>query len=158
MVRKRAPMKRPRCDLFKVCALVGVRLLPFKLRYAGPMRPRDCFCRGALRRVGRRHGEGHLALTLRLIVETGSNEAQLYQETVTGIALLLARHPSLTERGLDLFKEFDRIDLGRVRKQAKVLSCNTRVAETISVLLALKLLENDLAMSENVVDLKGIAA
>lgn len=136
-------VKREPCDIFAVAAKCGVRLRPVKERYAGPLRPMDCFCRGALRRIGRKHGEGHLSLTLRLIVETGGNAGELYQETVTGISSLLIRHPFLVDRGLALFDAFDRIDLAKVRRRGKALAVGRRVQETVATLLALQLLSDD---------------
>ncbi len=128
------------CDIFAVAAKCGVKLRSVEQRYAGPLRPRDCFCRRTLKRVGQQFGEGHLALTLRLIVETKGNADQLYQETITGIAALLDRHPQLIERGLKLFDDFDHIDLGRIRRHASALCIGGRMQETIAVLLALQLL------------------
>ena len=135
-------MRKP-CDIFAVAAKCKIRLHPMKDRYAGPLRPFDCFSRQALRRIGRKHGEGHLYLTLRLIVETEGNAAELYHETISGVSSLLATHPELAEWGLALFECFDRISLAEVRRHARVLAVNNRVQEAVAVLLALRLLDLD---------------
>jgi hypothetical protein len=131
-----------RCDIFAVAAKCGVRLPPMKTRYPGPLRPRDCFARATLRAIGQRHGEGILALTLRLIVETEGNSDQLYRETMLGISRCLMKHPSLLDRGTRLFDDFDRIDLSRVRRLAKTLAPRDPV-EAVAVLIALRLLAGD---------------
>lgn len=133
-----ARQKHP-CDVWKVAGQCGVRLLePVKHR-PGDRRPRDCFAKRTLKKIGQRHGEAHLALVLRLIVETDGNAGELYRETLQAISALLAADTILADRGGALFDQFDAIDLGRVRRRAKALALGVPVAQVMRVLLALQL-------------------
>ena len=68
---------------------------------------RECFSPATLRRIGKAHGEAHLALVLRLIVETEGNAKELYAETMGAISSVLDCDPSLIERGSALYDAFD---------------------------------------------------
>ncbi|MCV0395458.1 MAG: hypothetical protein K5872_22180 [Rhizobiaceae bacterium] len=131
-----------RCDTWRVAEACGVRLMrPEQSRQQ--RRPRECFAKRTLKRIGQRHGEAHLALVLRLIVETDGNAAELGRDTIVAISGLLAANPALLDRGGALFDDFDRIDLMAVRLKAKELSVGLSTAETMRVLLALEMIGAD---------------
>lgn len=92
-----------------------------------------------MRRIGRAHGEGHLALVLRLVVETEGNARELYSETMWAISELLRNRPDLLDRGVVLFDDFDRIDLRATRAMAKSIACGVPVSHAMRILLALQL-------------------
>ncbi|PWJ93550.1 hypothetical protein C8D77_101229 [Mesorhizobium loti] len=129
---------RHRCDIFKVAEQCGIRLLHPADHRPLHRRPRECFAKKTLKKIGQRHGEAHLALTLRLIVETYGNAAELYSETIQAVSALVA-NPSIEARGGALFEQFDRISLGEVRHQAKGLAVGLPLAHVMRVLLAVRL-------------------
>ncbi|WP_189555070.1 hypothetical protein, partial [Mesorhizobium sp. M1C.F.Ca.ET.204.01.1.1] len=100
------PMKH-RTDIFKVAEQCGIRLLKPADHRPLHRRPRECFAKKTLKKIGQRHGEAHLAMTLRLIVETRDNATELYSETIQAISALL-ENPAIEARGGALFDQFDR--------------------------------------------------
>ncbi len=131
---------RPRqsCDIHRVARQCGVKLFDGSRRYHSTRDPRECFSPATLRRIGRAHGAAHLALVLRLIVETDDNAAELYGETLLAVSELLDHRPDLVEHGLLLFEMFDRIDLGGLRRRARTLACGMPVSHVMRILLALE--------------------
>ena len=105
-------------NVLKVTRQLGVKVLDASLHSPTSIRPKHCFCMPTLQKVVR-HGEEHLTMVLRLIVETRGNATELWAATITAISELLLAMPWLVERGLDLFDEFDRIDLAALRRRAK---------------------------------------
>ncbi|MER8615988.1 hypothetical protein NKG99_03905 [Mesorhizobium sp. M1409] len=127
-----------RCDVWRVAEQCGVRLVDPDAHAWRQRRPRECFAKKTLKKIGQRHGEAHLALTLRLIVETCGNAAELYSETIQAVSTLVA-NPSIEARGGALFEQFDRISLAEIRHQAKVLDVGLPLAHVMRVLLAVRL-------------------
>jgi hypothetical protein len=126
-------------DIYRVAEQCGVKLLDTADARPGPRRQRECFAKRTLRRIGRDNGEAHLALVLRLIVETEGNAAELGRETLMAISSLLAVDPSLEARGGALFDAFDRISLAGVRTEAKAMAVGLPISKTMRVLLAQRL-------------------
>lgn len=127
-----------RTDIWRVAEQCGVRLVDPDAHAWRQRRPRECFAKKTLKKIGQRHGEAHLALTLRLIVETYGNAAELYSETIQAVSSLVA-NPAIEARGGALFEQFDRISLGEVRHQAKMLGVGLPLAHVMRVLLAVRL-------------------
>jgi hypothetical protein len=127
-----------RCDIFKVAEQCGVKLLKPADHRPLRRRARECFAKKTLKRIGQRRGEAHLALTLRLIVETGDNAAELYSETIQAISAVL-ENPAIEARGGRLFDEFDKIGLAEIRHQAKMLAVGLPLTHVMRVLLAVRL-------------------
>jgi len=107
-------------NVLKVTRPLGVKVLDASLHSPTSIRPKHCFCMPTLQKVVR-HGEEHLTMVLRLIVETRGNATELWAATITAISELLLAMPWLVERGLDLFDQFDRIDLAALRRRAKAI-------------------------------------
>lgn len=126
------------CDVWKVAEQCGVKLLRPADHRPNRRRPRQCFAKKTLKKIGQRHGEDHLALTLRLIVETEGNAAELYSETIQAVSGMLANE-EIAARGGALFDEFDAIDLGEMRRRAKAMRCGLPLAHIMRVLLAIRL-------------------
>ncbi len=126
------------CDIFKVASQCGIRLLD-PIHHRQHRKPRECFAKKTCKKIGQRYGEPHLAITLRLIVETNGNAAELYAETIQAISGLLATSPALIERGGALFDEFDAISLGEVRRKARALALGMPASHVMRVMLAMRL-------------------
>ncbi|MCF6120883.1 hypothetical protein L2449_29080 [Mesorhizobium muleiense] len=130
-----------RCDIWRISEQCGVRLVDPDAHAWRQRRPRECFAKKTLKKIGQRHGEAHLALTLRLIVETYGNATELYSETIQAVSALVA-NPAIEARGGKLFDEFDRISLAEIRHQAKVLAVGLPLAHVMRVLLAVRLADS----------------
>jgi hypothetical protein len=129
-----------RCDIFKVAEQCGVKLCDPARHGWSARRPRECYAKKTLKKIGQRHGEAHLALTLRLIVETRGNAAELYSETVQAVSAVVV-NPAIEAYGGRLFDEFDCISLADIRDQAKMLAVSLPLAHIMRVLLAIRLRE-----------------
>ncbi|MEX3008668.1 hypothetical protein [Hoeflea sp. TYP-13] len=135
-------MKRKKqhpCDIHKTARQCGVRLYNGARQYHKTRNAGECFSPATLRRIGRAHGEPHLALVLRLIVETEGNAAELYAETLAAVSSLLEHKPELIERGAALFDAFDNIDLCAIRRRAHAMKCGLPASHTMRILLLLAL-------------------
>lgn len=77
-------MPRPRSvNLYRVARQCGVVLRDAKDHSPTSVRPRHCFCKATLKAIGEARGEEHLALVLRLIVETKGNDTELHTARVS---------------------------------------------------------------------------
>jgi hypothetical protein len=65
------------------------------------------------------HGEGHVFITLRTIVESTGNERALTASGIQGVSDLVLAHPSWSDHGLAWIEAFDNIDLIELAKMAK---------------------------------------
>ncbi|TPM19791.1 hypothetical protein [Mesorhizobium sp. B2-3-6] len=133
-----------RCDIWRVAEQCGVRLVDPDAHAWRQRRPRECFAKKTLKKIGQRHGEAHLALTLRLIVETYGNAAELYSETIQAVSSLVA-NPAVEARGGALFEQFDLISLAEIRHQARQLALGLPLAHVMRVLLAVRLADGIVA-------------
>lgn len=107
-------------NVYNVTRPLGIKVLDAALHSPTSIRPKHCFCMPTLQKVVR-HGEDHLTIVLRLIVETKGNATELWAATITALSELLLAMPWLVERGLDLFEAFDLIDLSVLRRRAKAI-------------------------------------
>lgn len=125
-------MRRERCDIYRVAEQCGVRLFDGRHHSPSSRRRRECFCKPTLRAIGRRFGEAHLALALRLIVETG-NSTELYAETIKAVSTVL--RSGLVSHGGALFEAFDAIDLGELRAWAHAARGRSSTAEAMATVM-----------------------
>lgn len=107
-------------NVYKVTRALGIKVMDASQHSPTSVRPKHCFCMPTLQKVVR-HGEPHLTIVLRLIVETRDNATELWAATITAVSELLLAMPWLVERGLDLFDQFDRISLLALRRRAKAI-------------------------------------
>lgn len=107
-------------NVLKVTRPLGIKVMDAWEHSPTMVRPKHCFCMPTLQKVVR-HGEPHLTIVLKLIVETKDNATELWAATITAISELLLSMPWLEERGLDLFDAYDRIDLAALRRRAKAI-------------------------------------
>ncbi|TGP28218.1 hypothetical protein EN875_032185 [Mesorhizobium sp. M2D.F.Ca.ET.232.01.1.1] len=136
-----------RTDIFKVAEQCGIRLLKPADHRPLHRRPRECFAKKTLKKIGQRHGEAHLALTLRLIVETRDNATELYSETIQAVSSIL-ENPAIESRGGALFDEFDRIALAEIRRDARQLGLRLPLSHVMRVLIAMQLQVHDRIASD----------
>ena len=107
-------------NVLKVTRALGIKVLDAREHSPTMVRPKHCFCMPTLQKICI-HGEDHLTIVLKLIIETRGNAAELWAATITAISGLLLAMPWLEHRGLDLFDQFDRIDLAALRRRAKAI-------------------------------------
>ena len=131
--------KKHACDIHRVARQCGVKLYNGARTYRSSRGPGECFSPATLRRIGRRNGAGHLALVLRLIVESEGNAAELYAETLTAVSEIIRLNPELLDQGVSLYELFDAISLEELRTHAHSLSCGLPASQIMRVLLALQL-------------------
>lgn len=136
-------MNRHHCDIHRVAGQCGIKLRD-AVESSSNRRPRECFAKGTLRAIGREHGEAHLALVLRLIVETEGNAAELYSETITAVSRVVLS--GLIEVGGTLFDAFDEIDLGQLRAWAQAVRGTASTGETMATALLWRLAGPDVLM------------
>lgn len=125
------------CDIYKVARACGVILRDSADHSPTSRRPRECFCKPAVRRIGRAHGEAHLAMCFRLIVETEDNAGELYAETLTAVSMMLAS--GLVDMGSDIFDALDVIDLGALRRWAHTARGSATTPEIMAAVLLWRL-------------------
>ena len=107
-------------NVLKVTRALGVKVLDARHHSPTSVKPRHCFCMPTLQKVVR-HGEGHLSIVIKVIVETKDNATELMAATITAISNLLLAMPWLVDRGSQLYDAFDRIDLAALRRRAKAI-------------------------------------
>lgn len=107
-------------NVYKVTRPLGIVILDASKHSPTSVRPKHCYCMPTLQKVVA-HGEEHLSMVLKLIVETKDNACELWAATITAISNLLLAMPWLVDRGLKLYDDFDAIDLGVLRWRAKKL-------------------------------------
>jgi hypothetical protein len=122
-----------RCDIYRVARQCGVILRDGDEHSPTSRRPRECYCKPTVRRIGRRHGEAHLAICFRLVVETRGNAGELYAETLKAVSAVVAS--PLIEADGRLFEAFDAIDLGLLRSLARAIRPERPPAETMAAIL-----------------------
>lgn len=91
---------------------------------------RVCFCPRTLKRIGQAHGEDHLRLVLRLIVESDGNACELQMDTISAVSAVILS--GQVEIRADLF---DAIELGRVRAWAQMVKPGCSLAAALETAL-----------------------
>ncbi|MET3965439.1 hypothetical protein [Bradyrhizobium sp. S3.9.1] len=99
----------------KLCAELGLEILPTN-RLPGPG---QTTASSTLHAICRTHGEEHLTLLLRTLLETEGNSGHVNEFTLYAISDIMLAHPEWPEKGLAWLEAFDRVDLGDVRAQAR---------------------------------------
>ena len=120
------------CDVHRVAEQCGIKILKPDAKRVGDV-DRQCFAPKTLKRLGRAHGEEHLRLILRLIVESDGNAGALQMETIAAVSNLVLS--GLVEIRADLL---DDVDLEQLRAWAQMTRpkfCSTAEAMTVALLL-----------------------
>jgi hypothetical protein len=110
------------CDIYRIALAAGVTLHDAEENRTSGRKPGHCYCKPAVRAIGRAHGESHLALVLKLINQTG-NGRELHAATLQAVSYLV--RIEAMPIGSALFDAFDRIDLGHVRRMARAMPGST---------------------------------
>ncbi|TPM89847.1 hypothetical protein [Mesorhizobium sp. B2-1-3A] len=132
-------MKHP-CDIYRVARQCGVILREGFEHSPTSRKPRECFCKPTLREIGQEHGEDHLRLVLMLMTGTKVNAAELYADMIKAVSSVIARKPDLMKRP-SLVDDFNAVDLGDMRRQARAMNCPVATTDVIRVLLSIKFYE-----------------
>jgi hypothetical protein len=98
-----------------ICADLGITIAQCH-EPTGPLRTK---AGQTLRRMLLDHGDGHVIITLRTIVESSGNERALTASGIQGVSDLVLAHPSWPDHGLAWIEAFDNIDLMDLAKMAK---------------------------------------
>jgi hypothetical protein len=98
-----------------ICADLGITIAQC-YEPTGPLRTK---AGQTLRRLLLDHGDGHVIITLRTIVESSGNERALTASGIQGVSDLVLAHPSWPDHGLAWIEAFDNIDLIELAKMAK---------------------------------------
>ncbi|MGE7367888.1 hypothetical protein ACQKKX_02305 [Neorhizobium sp. NPDC001467] len=130
-------MKRHRINIYKIARECGVRLMEAREHSPASRRPGDCFCKPTVREIGEQHGEAHLRLVFLLIMGDKANGRELYADIMKAVSRLLAQHPDLIRRP-SLVNEFNALNIHRLRRQAKLMNCDTPMADVLLVMLTLQ--------------------
>lgn len=98
----------------EVCADLGIEIIPTKVRRQTDGAPQTTAV-ATIDKMIHEHGEGHTIFVLRTIAETEGNADELVSYTIEAVSRLVRYHPQWTDRGLEWFEAFDRIDLKAIR-------------------------------------------
>jgi hypothetical protein len=130
-------MGRPSsCNVHRVARQCGVVLREPHEHSPTSIRPRHCFCKRTLRAIGVERGEAHLALVLRLIVESEGNASELHAATLKAVSSVVGSEMVVADGAL--FEAFDRIDLRTLRlwaQAARGVGSTASVADTMAAAL-----------------------
>ena len=110
---KAATPRSPRVP--KICADLGLEILPTN-KTPGPG---QTTAGSTLHAIFRSHGEGHLVMLLRTLLETEGNSGHVNEFTLYALSDVMLAHPEWPDSGLKWLEVFDRIDMGDIREQAK---------------------------------------
>lgn len=69
------------CDIHAIARMCGVKLHDSADNRSSGRKPGHCFCKPTVRAIGRRHGESHLAMVLKVINST-DNGRELHAATL----------------------------------------------------------------------------
>ena len=106
------------CDVYRVARQCGVVLRDSFEHSPTSRKPKECFCKPTLRKIGRQYGEDHLRLVLQLMMGTQENSRELYADIVKAASSILINHPEI-EKAVNLTAIFDKMDLGEIRRKSK---------------------------------------
>jgi len=99
----------------EICSDLGVSIIAWKEPY-GPLRTKSP---KIIRIVLDRHGEGHLIIVLRTIIESTGNECALIAPVIWAVSDLILAHPKWPDHGLAWIEAFDNIDLLDLARKAR---------------------------------------
>ena len=127
-----------RCDIYKVARQCGVILRDGHLHSPTSRKPFECYCKPTVRYIGQQHGEEHLKLVFMLMTGTKNNAAELYADMMTAVSVVLSENQHLI-KSPTLAQDFDAMDLGRIRREAKTMRLRTPNWSKLGVLILLRL-------------------
>lgn len=93
--------------LASICAELEIRVIAANVTRI----PGTTKCELTLERILRKHGEGHLILLLRTIMESENNRMALVEPVIWAVSDVMLANPRWPARGLEWLAAFDEIDL-----------------------------------------------
>jgi hypothetical protein len=126
-----------RCDIYKIARQCGVKLFDGHLHSPTSRKPFECYCKPTVREIGTVHGEEHLKLVFMLMTGNRNNAAELYSDMIKAVSSVIIRNPELQKRST-LVNDFDRIDLGSLRRKARAMNCGIPTTHVLRVLIGIK--------------------
>lgn len=102
-------------DLSAILSELGINLIPITAR----RHPGDTKCADVLRGLLERHGEGHVILLLRTIMESARNRMALVEPVIRAVSNVMLARPDWPDKGLEWLEAFDDIDLCHLWEEAK---------------------------------------
>lgn len=124
----------------EVCVDLGIEIIPTTIRRRTDGAPQTTSI-ATIEKMLRKYGEGHTIFVLRTIAETEGNADELVSYTIEAVSRLVRDHPLWTDRGLDWFEAFDRIDLPAIRAQCRELVEVVPMADGICTLVFCRLFD-----------------
>jgi hypothetical protein len=125
------------CDIYRVARQCGVKLFDGHLHSPTSRKPFECYCKPTIRELGLDHGEQHLKLVFMLMTGTKRNAAELYSDMIRAVSSVIIQNPVLEKRST-LLNDFDKIDLGSLRRKAKGMNCGIPTSHVLRVLIGVK--------------------
>lgn len=101
--------------LANICTELEIRVIAANVTRT----PGSTKCELTLERILRKHGEGHLILLLRTIMESENNRMALVEPVLWSVSDVMASNPKWPARGLEWLAAFDEIDLCGLWAEAK---------------------------------------
>jgi len=98
----------------EICTDLGIVIISCN-ETGGPMRTTAIKTLG---RILKQHGEGHLIIVLRTIIESSGNENALKAPAIWAVSDLVLAHPKWPDHGLAWIEAFDNIDLLDLARKA----------------------------------------
>lgn len=111
-------MPKPTGNIHRVIRPLGIKLIDAADHSPTMDRRKVCVCRRTLSKIIATHGEGHLSLVLKLIVQSEGNATELYADTILAVSGLISSFPEI-EAMPTLFDWMDELDLHEMRWRAK---------------------------------------
>jgi hypothetical protein len=121
--------------LADICEKLDVRVIP-TTKYRGPM---ETCAPQTLERILADHGEGHLIVVLRSIVETAKNQRELVAPVIWAVSDIVLAHPQWPAEGLAWLEAPDACDLSAMRVAAKANRKAAAPRQAIATMLFEKL-------------------
>lgn len=109
-------MTKPQGRLDRICRKLGVQIIPCKQQRT---KAKQTHARRTLAKILSKHGEGHLTVTMRCIVEGENNKNQLFSETIGAVSDVLLFNPELEEMGFEILDLFAQVSLEHIRNRVK---------------------------------------
>lgn len=100
--------------LTQILEALEIEVVPTHVR----RRPRQTCAGQTLPRILADHGEAHLTLLLRTIVESEGNELALIGPVINAVSAVMRAKPEWPEKGLAWIEAFDELDLMALQKRA----------------------------------------
>ncbi|MCP3395241.1 hypothetical protein NLM27_41655 [Bradyrhizobium sp. CCGB12] len=101
--------------VLEICAELGLEIIPTKQRLRAGQTKAD----SVLHAIYEDHGEGHLVLLLRTLLESDGNSVHVNDFVLRGLSDVMLAHPEWPQKGLAWLEAFDSINLGDIRAKAR---------------------------------------